>query len=120
MVGKKEQGQVLFAGTGHRVASVGSDGTLSKTVKASKHMLRFPAGWAFDRQLVERAGALGATRVEVVDSESGKRYHSSLDNFLQHAEAIERGYGPQLVLPLFRWSVENDRKADTKQLGLAI
>jgi hypothetical protein len=120
MVGKRGQGQVLFAGTGHRVASVGPDGTLSKTVRGSKHMLRFPAGWSFDKQLIQQARALGATSIEILDSESGKRYRSSLDNFLQHAEAIERGFGPQLVLPLFRWSVEDSRKAERKQLVLAI
>ena len=55
---------------GRTVAEV-SGGVLRKMVRGSRHMLRYPVpAWAFDC-CVWQAREAGATRIEVLDTESG-------------------------------------------------
>jgi hypothetical protein len=77
--------------------------TLTKEVRATKHFLRQPPAIAFDAAAIGQAKALGAVSIVVVDSETGRRYSSSMDQFQSLAIDIDRGHGRQLALPLPFW-----------------
>jgi len=102
---KRESGQPVYLNGEMVGEKVGQ--TLIKHVRASKHMLRFPKGWACNIQLLEIARQAGVTDVIIFDDESGKRYHAKLSDFWANGQFIERSnYGPQIVLTLEYWKVE--------------
>lgn len=91
--------------------------TLVKRVYGSKHMLRTPKGWAVDKTSVFEAKQAGAKKIEIRDRETGIIYRSSLDSFLSYGINFDRGFGPQIALPLDRWTVISPADATERQLG---
>jgi len=69
-------------------------------------MLRQPPAWAFDVSILEAARQDGAEFVEVADVENNKVYKAPLVAFFLHGARIDRGFGPQIALPLAHWRVE--------------
>ncbi len=100
---------------GKRVATI-INGTLRQSRHGSKHFLRYPEpAICFDRDLLDRARAAGATRVVVRDIESGFDYRAGL-SFVQAAGfPIHRGHGSQVALPLSAWVVVGNQ-TDQKNL----
>ena len=90
--------------------------TLRKKVKASKHFLRKPEAICLDADALERAVAAGATRVEVLDTESGNTYSQTIARIKQAGFVIDRGWGVQFALVLSGWQVQ--RPGEAKQLAL--
>ena len=86
-----------------------------KRVRASKHMLREPRGWALDSESLVAAERLGAREVEIEDTESGAIYTASFERIRNKGFRFDRGHGQQICLPLQFWSV---RRAE--QLVLAL
>jgi len=86
-----------------------------KKVKASRHMLREPKGWAVDVQSLGDAERLGARELEIEDTESGAIYTASFQRIRSKGFHFDRGHGQQICLPLQFWSV---RRAE--QLVLAL
>ena len=86
-----------------------------KRVRASKHMLREPKGWALDLESLVAAERLGAREVEIEDTESGAIYTASFERIRSKGFRFDRGHGQQICLPLQFWSV---RRAE--QLVLAL
>ena len=67
--------------------------TLIKHVSASRHMLRSPKAWAFDKHIIDQANRAGLKYVEIHDRESGLIYKSNLDKFFWHGISFNRGFG---------------------------
>ncbi len=78
---------------------------LSKHARASRHLLRNPLGWCWDKVVLEQAKREGVYLVTIFDDESGMVYVVFLSNFLGFGIPIDRGFGEQLCLPLKYWDV---------------
>jgi hypothetical protein len=89
---------------------------LRKTVKASKHFLHKPAAICLDSDALDRAVAAGATRIEVVDTETGTTYSQTIAHVKRAGFVIDRGWGLQLALVLSAWQVH--KRGEPTQLAL--
>lgn len=79
--------------------------TFSKTVHRGKHLHRALNAWALQVSVLDQLRAAGVAIIEVKDAETGAVYRTTLERL--ESEAIRRDYpphGPQLFLPLHRWS----------------
>lgn len=94
------------------------DNKFSKRLRASKHMLREPKGWAVDVQSLGDAERLGAFEVQIEDVESGAVYTASIERMLTKGFRFDRGHGSQVCLPLKYWTAE--RPGEPQQLTLAL
>lgn len=81
--------------------------TLRKHAKGSKHMLRRPHGWAWDKSILTQAEKARVTDVEIIDVESGIVYHSNLDAYGKYGVSLDHGYGSQTCLPLEYWKISD-------------
>lgn len=99
----KGGGMPVFDHQGREIGEVRS-GVLYKHVLGSRHQLQRPPGWAVDLRSLEQAEALGATRVEITDVESGQRYRVSIRTLRLRGFKLDRGYGRQLALRLELWA----------------
>jgi len=107
-----------------RVVAVIDGEALFKKVDSTKHMLRKPPSWAFDRATIEEAQDAGATRIEVWASDKGITYTATMAHFLEYAFAINRGHNPQLAMPLRYWQQDGDQLTANirygRQIGLPL
>ena len=89
-----------------------------RQVRTDRHLLRVPTeAWAFDRAVLDKAEAAGATLVEVVD-EAGRVWRTPLVYLLERGESLDRGHGRQTYLALRLWSFLPADSA-ARQLALA-
>lgn len=86
------------------IAYITPEGVMRKVVQ-NRHMLRVPEGWAIQASALDIAVAHGVHTVEVINSQARKTYCASLVDVLAEGHRIERGHGPQIVLPLDKWTV---------------
>ncbi len=100
----KRHSTSIYAG-GKVVGHVENDSFVKK-VRASKHMLRSPRGWALDVQSLKDAEEIGAKFVELHDSDSGKTYRASIERIWEKGISIDRGYGKQQVTLIGEWNIE--------------
>jgi len=110
--------QDIRASTGRIVGEV-REGIFYKTVRESKHLLRAPRGWASDISVLDQLEARGVERMCLTDVESGKRYRATVRDFRRHGIALNRGFGPQLVLPLAFWKTTQPGQPQVVQLAFA-
>jgi hypothetical protein len=97
-----KQNTPIFTQDGQVIGHVHAD-RLELRRKGSKHMLRRPAGWAVDVAALDQAELAGARYVLVTDTESGRRYLSSLGTLRDRGLRLERGFGAQVALTLDDW-----------------
>ncbi|GIV21713.1 MAG: hypothetical protein KatS3mg023_3464 [Armatimonadota bacterium] len=102
--------RVLYTRDGRHSGCVLDGFRLVRRVQASKHQLRQPPAWAFERHILEQAHEAGASLVEVHDVESGITYIAPLATLWQKGIRIQRGHGEQIALPLNLW-----HRADPRQ-----
>ncbi len=100
----------IRAATGRIIGHV-AGGVFSKRVRGSVHMLRAPRGWALDADTLAELRALGVVTVTVTDTESDTTYSAPLAEFSAHGVALNRGFGPQVALPLGYWRVNGQPPA---------
>lgn len=110
---KRQRGQVYHAANGKPCGHVIA-GVLYKRQIGSVHMLRAPRGWALDRDPSERH-RLGVHTVHITDTETGTVYVAPLAEFDMHGVPLDRGFGPQIVLPLGYWHVDGQPPALAKR-----
>ena len=91
-----------------------------KKVKASKHMLRIPRGWAWDVFVLERARNEGLDKTIIYEKERHTVHCLIMRAFWQHGVYLNRGYGEQICLPLKFWQVSNKCVPLAQQLTLPI
>jgi len=85
------------------------DGILKKRVQASKHMLRIPRGWAWDKDILEEAVAEGILKTEIFDTEREVAYSANIQDILEKGQEVNRGYGLQIVLHLYLWKKKKQK-----------
>jgi hypothetical protein len=105
--------RVLYTSDGRHSGCVCEDGILKRRASARRHQLRYPPAWAFEENILREAERNGVTLVQVVDTDTGCTFTSSISRFWTHGVRIERGYGVQWALPLNQWY-----KQDPKQRTL--
>ena len=105
------------AANGKVVGEVVGD-VLRKAVRGSVHFLRQPRAIAWDTCALEQAEDLGATRTEVLDTESGYVYAAPLAAFWRYGVRLDRGHGPPIALPLDFWTVTRPGERQAVQLSL--
>jgi hypothetical protein len=79
--------------------------TFCKTVHGSRHLHRLLNAWGLQSEAIRQLRARGVLFVEVKDAETNVIYRTTLERL--ESEGILRDYqphGPQLFLPLHRWS----------------
>lgn len=108
---------VVRSGNGRVIGEVVGD-TFTKQVRGSIHQLRAPRAWGVDVDALEEAERLGARWVVVVDRDDGSRYRASVAAFWERGVRLERGFGPQVALPLAYWQRTGAGEREVEQLGL--
>ena len=103
-------GQPIRAANGRVIGHV-AGGVFSKRAKASTHMLRRPRGWALDADTLADLRALRVVTVTVTDVESNTTYTAPLAEFETHGVSLNRGFGPQVCLPLGYWRIDGQPPA---------
>ncbi len=92
-------------------------GVLTKAVIAERHMLRNPAGWAFQAAVVDQHKS-DVHQIELRASD-GRKFVVTMARFLRLCVKIERGFGPQYFLPIYMWTIIGaDGVASVEQLPL--
>lgn len=87
----------------------------AKRVQASRHFLRTPPAIAFDVSSLASAELLGARAVEVIDTDTGRRYTASIAHICARGFPVNRGHGPQIALTLDCWTVDGKPPARSPQ-----
>jgi hypothetical protein len=95
-------------------------GVFRKTAQASRHMLRRPPAWALDIASLDEAEALGAARVRIRDTESGRLYLAPISLIRHDGFRLNRGHGQQLALGLEFWQVTAGNGGVPVQLALGL
>lgn len=108
--------QAVRAGNGRVVGEV-RKGVFHKTVCASRHLLRKPEGWASDIFVLDQLEALGVEWIQLDDAETRKVYRARVDDFRLHGIPLDRGFGPQLVLPIRYWKTTQPGQPQYAQLS---
>jgi hypothetical protein len=90
-------------------------GVFYKRIRRSEHFLRDPEAIACDTAALERAAAFGATKLQVLETESGATYTAPIERLLKEGITVDRGHGEQKALPLAKWTKRDPRQ---KELGL--
>ena len=80
------------------------------------HWLRIVNGWAIDRLALERAIAVGARVVAILDRDTGVVFRTTVDKLRARGVPVDFGYGSQLALPESEWEV--DDRPGVRQLRL--
>lgn len=112
----KQSRTPVRAADGRVVGWVEKD-TLRKNVNASRHMLQNPRGWAWDVSILDNAEKKGVMYTEIHDQETQVVYHASLQAFRRYGVKLERGFGPQICLPLTYWQVTRQGETWGQQLN---
>lgn len=92
---------------GRTVATV-KDGVLHKTMSRSKDWLRKPPAIAFNTTVLEQARRAGAQAIEIEERDNGEVWRVDMAiplDFLDRGKAVDRGQGPQVLVPLKDWTV---------------
>jgi len=92
----------IFSGT--KVVGIVRDGVFIKVVSASRHFLRIPPAIAFDVECILQAISNGATRVQVIDVETGFVYSADIKSIQANGFEFNRGFGRQIALVLKDWT----------------
>jgi hypothetical protein len=93
---------------GNHIVGEVRGGEFIKKVKGTKHFLRKPPAIAFDISSLEEARACGATKVRVIDTESGKIYQAPISTIFAKGFSFNRGRGEQIGLRFVHWQQGND------------
>ena len=74
-----------------------------KKVHSSRHFLKKPEAIAFDVQTIHQALSLGATRLKILDLDTGVIYTVTISLIFSNGFYFNRGYGEQIGLSLDYW-----------------
>ncbi len=109
-------GTKKFVTVGNRVIGEVIGDTFVKVIQGSRHLLKNPPAVALSVESLEQAAALGATVIEITDSESGRVYRSTVENFQQYSFKVQRGgFEPQLGMRLERFDMVAPSRSTSRQ-----
>ncbi|MCO6450410.1 MAG: hypothetical protein J5I90_06435 [Caldilineales bacterium] len=92
-----------------RVVGRVEGGVFYRTIR-TRHILRAPPALAFEAEVIGEIEAAGAGQMVIGNVDTGRIYRSTLENFQRYCFMLDRGYGPQLALPLSRWNVDEGQE----------
>lgn len=95
------------------------DGVFHKSAYESKHMLRKPLSWCFDKASIDNNLDLIQT-VQIRARDTEKVYSISIRRFFQYAGTLNRGHGKQYFVPIAHWSVTEARLPENIPIEEAI
>ena len=84
-----------------------------KLITRSDQILRSPPGFGFDVWAMDFYVLPRVDEIVVEDRVNKRIYRSTAANFVEHRIQINRGAGPQYVLPLIYWQAEEGGKPTT-------
>lgn len=105
----KQLGIPIYRSDGRAIVGRVEGDTFKKRLRSTVHQLRRPPAWAADLDTLDQAQAVGATRVEIKDLDTGRIFSADLADFYRYGVRVTRGHGVQLALVLGRWSVNGGR-----------
>lgn len=86
-----------------------ADGTLTKHVDQTKHMLRSPRSWAMDTCILEQAQEYDVETVRLIDNNKNISWEAPLMAFYgKHSISLDRGFGKQRALLLSAWYMRGE------------
>lgn len=98
----------LRAQDGRPVAKVYKDGSgrlySLKYVQGTKHQLRTPPGWAYDKSAIRDAERLGVVYHVIADREANRSFAAWHKDFEKHGFDVCRWESPQRALGLAFWN----------------
>lgn len=105
---KEPEGIKIWIVRDHKQVVIGEvrGDTFYKRIRSSLHFLDTPPAIATDYAALDQAQRMGATRVEVFDSDQGVTYRTALRNFWVYGIDTDRGHNPQLALLLGYWDTD--------------
>lgn len=104
---RKEQGLPVTDRSGRAIGRlIGRE--YHKLVSRPDQILRSPPGFGFDVWAMDFYVLPRVDELVVEDRVNGRIYRSTTENFKRHRLEINRGAGPQYVLPLAYWRTEED------------
>ena len=90
------------------------NGWLTKSVDPLIHKLRSPAGWATDKAHIDMLTNTNGKGI-ILKLPNGELLQASTKLFLDHGIEINRGHGPQIVLPEKWWTSSSQGNEDAWQ-----
>jgi hypothetical protein len=78
----------------------------TRIARSSRHQLRNPRGWSQDEVIIDTLELMGVKIIAIDDLDCGLRFTASITEYREYGINIDRGHGPQIVLPLNYWKVE--------------
>jgi hypothetical protein len=84
-----------------------------KLVTRADQILRSPPGFGFDVWAMDFYVLPRVDEIVVEDRVNKRIYRSTAANFIEHRIQINRGAGPQYVLPLTYWQTDGDGRTST-------
>jgi hypothetical protein len=88
-----------------------------KLVTRPDQMLRSPPGFGFDAWAIDQLVLPRVERFVVISRIDKKTYTASADTFRRFRVVIDRGAGPQYVLPLVYWDEQGDTSAGAEPVS---
>lgn len=110
----RQDNSITLRNTKGQVVGRLQDGWLVKRVDTRVHQLRVPPAWCCDVAHIEHLWRIGGRGVKLID-EKGRIWTAPLARW-EGLRTMNRGHGPQYVLPSDRWDVEDP--AGPRQLEL--
>ena len=86
-----------------------------RIARSSRHQLRNPRGWSQDEVIIDFLESKGVKIITIDDQDCGLRFTASIADYREHGIKIDRGHGPQLVLPLCYWKIEPSPNSQKKR-----
>ena len=113
---RKASGRSTAIYVGRKVVGHVNGSRFMKRVEGSKHFLLKPRAIAFDVSTLHDAEAAGAIRVEVIDTETGRGYTSSVVEIWANGFRVNRGFGEQWAMLIGKWRLSGEKAV--QQLSL--
>ncbi len=100
-------GQPIYRPDGKAVIGTVEGNTFTKRTQ-SRFMLNKPRGWALDVSVLGKLDSLGVVHVVITAKDTGTTYRAPLAEFSKekHGVPVNRGYGPQMCLPVGYWAID--------------
>lgn len=101
---------------GRHVGEV-TGGIFKKSILGSRHILRKPPALALSVESLTQAEQVGASEIQITDTESGRVYSCSIEFFKGNSFPIQRGgFEPQLALPIGKFDVTSPLEYSSRAL----
>ena len=106
---------LIYDHRGVMSGDIRDNGMFHKRVDGSKHFLCRPPAITIETVIIEQLQKNNASSIVVEDRETGKTYHSTLENFITHSVEYDRGYGRQRWLLFQYWNIQGKKDSEPQK-----